>query len=151
MGVAPDFVFFVLACVEYSLGTTESKLPFFHISSHSLKIAVMISDTDFLSNKLTYPVRTLSIQRERKHLFILGCFLFCYCCIFCLFVTLFSLYSWLWSWETPRDPCTFICPPHQHSQGWTPSFRSCSSGLLVCQHFGNRLWVVFITAVVETW
>lgn len=88
MGVAPDFVFFVLACVEYSLGTTESKLPFFCISSHSLKIAVMISDTDFLSNKLTYPVRTLSIQRERKHLFILGCFLFCYCCIF-LFVCYF--------------------------------------------------------------
>lgn len=59
-GGAPGIVFLGLSHVEYFLGTTEIMLPFCHISSHSLKVAVMISDA-FFSNELTYPFREVSI------------------------------------------------------------------------------------------
>lgn len=107
---APGVVFLGLSHVEYFLGTTESKLPFFHISSHSLKVAVMISDAAFFFNKLTYPVREVSIQRKRKHLFILACFLllllqslFVCCFIFSLLLT--------WMLGNSQRPLHFYLPP----------------------------------------
>lgn len=75
-GGAPGVVFLGLSHVEYFLGTTESMLPFFHISSHSLKVAVMISDAAFFSNKLTYPFREVSIQKKKKAFVYLGLFSF---------------------------------------------------------------------------
>lgn len=144
-GGAPGFAFLGLSHVEYFLGTTESKLPFFHISSHSLKVAVMISDAAFFSNKLTYPVREVSIQRKRKHLFILACFLllllqslFVCCFIFSLLLTLMLGNS--------QRPLHFYPPAPTRTSaciGLSPVFLV----LLLwpselSQHFGNWLLVL---------
>lgn len=116
-GGAPGFVFLGLSHVEYFLGTTESKLPFFHISSSSLKVAVMISDAVLFSNKLTYPVREVSIQRKRKHLFISACFLllllqslFVCCFIFSLLLTMMPGNS-----QRPLHFYPHPSPPHTHT------------------------------------